>query len=112
MNNYYTDKAVKWSPESIIKDALNQFWQFNLIKGFVSFDSLKTDWIPRGELLSLENYILIKYGPNDVKIREIINNFSPDVFIKYDSLIEELKSKELTSIRFSQILEESMSLVG
>ena len=113
MNNgqYYPAKSIKWSPESIIKDALNQFWQFNLIKSFITFDDLKNEWIPLGKLVSLKEYISRKYGENDVKIIEIINNFNPEIFEKYDLLIDELKSPGLESKRVSEILNESMMLI-
>jgi len=104
-------KELMKSPESVVTDALNQFFQFK----YFEIDEIK-DLIKKHGLKTLEDYLINKskdyYGEDPNVTIENIKEFKPTVFIEYNNLIERLKSPTLTKDEFLQILEEARNLIN
>jgi len=107
-NNSNSIENLMRSPESVITDAGNQFYQFQ----YFDIDTIK-NLVPTANLKTLEDYIINKnyYNEDTSKVIERIKKSKPMVFGEYNNLIERLKSPTLTKEEFLKILKDSKNLI-
>jgi len=103
-----SSNELKTDSDHIIVDACNQFSWFELYKKR-SLEEIK-QVILEANLKTLEGYLTKKFGDMHQNVIEKVRQYNPDVFDEYNTLINSLKSPNLTHEEFVEILEKSKAI--
>jgi hypothetical protein len=96
------------SPEGILNEARSQFFPIYVLLND-NFDQIK-NLIKSMNLKSFEDYTLDKHKDNGSQIIKEVEKTNPDVFIKYNEIIEKLKDPDLSEDEFFEAIEHSYDL--